>query len=411
MPEIDDETLVLYLDGELEPSKSQELEAILAREPELRERVSKLRMAWDMLDEIPNISASPNFAASTMEMIALSEEQETIQRSNWISKNFNWMVIALVPLAFLGSYFGTSAWQNQSDRQLLTDLPLLTDWRSLKNIDSIELLDILLKESQLVSAFADTDQSAMVGNGDVPATNSERRQWVAKLSRTDRDRLKNANEELKKTRGANELRKIANYIYQESKQSDHLMASVRAYNSLLQELKFSQREKLKDLPIAERANEINKWVHRRLAANYLKSFPKQDENAIRNWADWIVEQYSLFSPLDDSIKIVQQDLETNPRGSSITGEDLDKLVSVLSSDAQEILKGFKDPAAREHALIDWIAGLAWPPPPTTAIDKLDNEKLRKLYLELEDDRIDLLAPAQAQNEIRKVPPKRGLSEK
>ncbi len=68
----DDELLVAYLDNELSDADKQSLEQKLTASEALRMRLQQLRSAWDLLDELPATKPDPNFAQSTIEMVAMS---------------------------------------------------------------------------------------------------------------------------------------------------------------------------------------------------------------------------------------------------------------------------------------------------------------------------------------------------
>jgi len=69
--EEDRANLAAFLDGELDETTSQALEAKLNRDPQARDEVEALRQAWSMLDFLPRPESSPNFTNRTMERLTL----------------------------------------------------------------------------------------------------------------------------------------------------------------------------------------------------------------------------------------------------------------------------------------------------------------------------------------------------
>ena len=64
-----DEELTAYLDGELSAEDSAALEGRLVGQESLRMRLAELRRAYDLLDELPEVSHSKSFTQTTIEMV------------------------------------------------------------------------------------------------------------------------------------------------------------------------------------------------------------------------------------------------------------------------------------------------------------------------------------------------------
>ncbi len=63
------EQLVAYLDGELEPGETRQLEQRLAQDPQLRRELWLLQKTYEMLDCLPEPEPSPDFATRTLERL------------------------------------------------------------------------------------------------------------------------------------------------------------------------------------------------------------------------------------------------------------------------------------------------------------------------------------------------------
>lgn len=64
------EEFVAYLDGELEADRVREVEKTLAKNPVARREVEMLAQTWELLDQLPQASASETFSQHTMSTIA-----------------------------------------------------------------------------------------------------------------------------------------------------------------------------------------------------------------------------------------------------------------------------------------------------------------------------------------------------
>ena len=75
--ELPDEELVAYLDGELDVEASRRIEAQLAADARIRERLQKLQRTWDLLGELDEALVDDTFTRSTLEMVALKATEES----------------------------------------------------------------------------------------------------------------------------------------------------------------------------------------------------------------------------------------------------------------------------------------------------------------------------------------------
>ncbi len=402
--EFDDEALVAYLDGELTEDERKQIDAQLAAQPQLRKRLSDLRATWDILECLPSEPPSPRFAETTLEMAALaSNSKQPLSTSNWIIKNIGRVLLIAFPLFFVAGFAMSRVMHNRVEKQLLRDLPILVDWRSLSNVDSIEWLNVLIDQPDLVRAYQD-DELGLVGDGDVPADLNERREWLNQLSDSDRGRLNVNLTEFRQREPArqSELRNVIQAIYENpAKKQGYLMAA-RAYELLLQEQSMTERAALYDLPLEDRRRELGHLISVKLSKLYAKSIPSNDAEAIRSWADEMTSKY-LIGRNADALQSVYFELVVNYATSEISLEDFEILGSRLSPEAQRILAGLNSSDTYVDSIVDWIAALAGPSDPST--DRLSADRLKELYLNLpgtQQDKIDLLQPEQAKAAIRKI---------
>lgn len=409
--EYDDETLVAFLDGELDAAQTQEIEALLPGDPELQQRLTLLRQTWDLLEDMPLPVPDKKFAASTMEMIALTEDLPSTGWQVWLARNSARLLCIVLPLFFGAGFFLNNASQNRSKRELLRDLPLLIDWRSLNNIDSEEWLDVLAEESELATAFAGVTMNT-IGGGAVPNSIEEREQWVQKLTDSDRLRLKDALEEFRQRSPEMQMkmREIAAPLIAAPADSQRLGQAIRGYTRLLQDLSLTQRASLKDMPISQRKEELKRLLNWQMVVNFRQNLSEYDSDAIRDWSQNLIDKYPISYPWD-APRSVYYELTDKWQFSEIGERDLLELEEGLSSEAQAILRRFEDSKSHFEVLIFWLAKIAFPQ--DTPAEKFDADKLRKSYAELKGndlEKIELMPPDDVPSALRKLSTKTRPSE-
>lgn len=402
--EFDDEMLVAYLDGELDQVQTQQIEQQITTHANLRERINQLRMTWDLLEELPVQPPSPRFAETTLEMAALSSTAEPKSTLGQLANNSTRIFLVAIPLLFLSGMIAARVNQSRAERQLLRDLPILVDWRSLSNIDSPEWLDALLDQPNLVPAFQNAEFN-LAGDGEVPIPLNERREWVAKLDDRDRKRLSDKLSEFRQREPSRqaELRKTAEKIYSDPATKQSYLAAIRSFELLLQKQSMTQRSSLYDLPIEDRKNELQHLISTYMAEQFAKKIPPEDATTIERWAEVMQLKYTIVHGNSDALKDVSMDLHANVAACEISVSDFETLAKEMSSDAKSILNGLKSTEAYVDTLAYWIRALAIPN--EASADRISPEKLKELYMNLsgsQQDQVDLLQPEEAKSLLPKL---------
>lgn len=163
--EKDHETLVAYLDGELDHDATVEVENRLAVDPDYRFQLQRLEKTWDMLDELPAVEPTNSFTRSTLELV-VNDAKAAIrkQRFNWWSLAFRTSVMIAIPCICYLVTTGILNWrQNAPINQLVQDVPFLQKYElyeAIGNIEFAELLDRqkLLTDIEAYDAESDTEQ-------------------------------------------------------------------------------------------------------------------------------------------------------------------------------------------------------------------------------------------------------------
>jgi anti-sigma factor RsiW len=142
------EELVAYLDGELDETQAQEVEAQLNVDPAARRDAESLQKAWDLLDHLPRAEPSPDFASRTLNSIAIqtmARSQKQQFWSRWWPRVVGLAWAAGILIAFLGGYMGYRALRSTdpADYDLARDLRLIENKRVYELVDNLDLLQQL----------------------------------------------------------------------------------------------------------------------------------------------------------------------------------------------------------------------------------------------------------------------------
>jgi uncharacterized membrane protein affecting hemolysin expression len=150
--ELIDEELVAYLDGELTPEQSQQVEARLGTDPEYRQRLRQLEHTWELLDELPPTDPTATFTRSTLEMVVSRATKD----QNQLSKNIFTIPLRVIvmlglPLALGAASYGLTRWyQSVPYADLLKDLTIIENVDVYSKAEQIEFLELLRQEGLFV---------------------------------------------------------------------------------------------------------------------------------------------------------------------------------------------------------------------------------------------------------------------
>ncbi len=171
-PDADQQQLVAYLDGELTADESRRLEQRLSQDPEFRRTLQRLEQAWDLLDELPRAEAGSTFTQSTLEMVALTTDQDAEQAIDRLEHKRRWLWIATSVGAVVCLGLGYSLVDrliSRPDRQLMRDMPVIERVDDYQLVDSVDFLRQLQEEGLFtVDDSVDVDVEGSVEGNDVP---------------------------------------------------------------------------------------------------------------------------------------------------------------------------------------------------------------------------------------------------
>jgi len=156
-PDLIEQQLVAYLDGELDAEGSHRVEELLAADPTVRQRLQRLERTWEMLDQLERSAVDEKFTRSTLEMLTVAAEEEVDQlQSEMPRRRRRWLIASGSLLAAgLAGFLVVALALPDPNRQLLEDLPVLENLDQYRHVDDIEFLRELNRENLFVEEPAD----------------------------------------------------------------------------------------------------------------------------------------------------------------------------------------------------------------------------------------------------------------
>ncbi len=146
------EDLVAYLDGELPDEKANQIDQVIARSEVARHEVEALARTFELLDVLPALRASEDFAGKTLTSLKAMEEPFILENQWWFvyatrtAKMACW-IGSLVASGWIGFEL-TRHWIPNPTEQVLSDLPVIENLHQYREVTDFEFLR-QLKQSGL----------------------------------------------------------------------------------------------------------------------------------------------------------------------------------------------------------------------------------------------------------------------
>lgn len=144
-----EEELVAYLDGELPDVDRARIEKRLADDASCQRKLAQLQKAWDLLDMLQKSEPDAEFTRSTVEMVAVQQEQEAELLQSTVKRSqVAWIVGGglAIALSLAGGFFLARYQLEAPERQLLQDLPVIERVDQYRHAESVEFLESLRQE-------------------------------------------------------------------------------------------------------------------------------------------------------------------------------------------------------------------------------------------------------------------------
>ena len=222
------EQIVAYLDGELSPQESAQVERRLASDEQYRRHLQGIDRAWAALDQLPAATVDDNFSKTTMELVVGAAHSEVHQRTQALPVERRRRRLSTVLLATAAILLGALAYRVQSDnsnRALLVDLPVIEYIDIYSQFREVEFLRQLRRELGVGGwpGISSEDPSDQLQQFHWVASHESRVQWLESLeedelvtlrakfnrfralSEQQQDRLRTLHQEIESAPDSNEL--------------------------------------------------------------------------------------------------------------------------------------------------------------------------------------------------------------
>jgi hypothetical protein len=323
-----DEELTAYLDGELSPELSADLERKLVEDESLRKRLADLRKAYDLLDDLPQAAPRQSFTQTTIEMVvadlrrssensalgnsslsnanhspnekgtddnhssskkfgdkgngkALQHSESTTQGIDW----FTWPRSAFVATVagLLGVFLGTLLVVFQS-RFELSQLDLAANIPGLQDAAELSVVSEIAQEKELIEYLRSHYYDRMIPL--VPKSLWGRRNWVHSLNAVQIAKLDSTRELLGKFPGETRNRWEAIQTQLDSSpNADHWNQTVRVIGMVLDSMPTAKRQDLESLNSSEqRIRFLKEQLSLRAAMFYAAELQSDDSNTLEEWS-------------------------------------------------------------------------------------------------------------------------------
>jgi hypothetical protein len=385
---VDDETLVAFLDGELDPQRDIEIQRQREVDPELDARIRSLEAGWKLLDQLPALPANPRLAQTTIELIARDlVAHQSGSRSDWYKSVF-WAVPVVLGL-LSGLTYGW--WQNfRADRQTMADLPVMVHFRELEHVKSADWLDELIGVDNLLEAGLPLYKGEDFP--ELPEGTDQLAAWCNELPARQKQLLVESYKLFRATPPERQaqLRQITEKI-QAPMPNLHRQV-LKAYRGLIRQISSTELLQIASAgDYQARKLALQKVIDRELAIGYANRLQDEERSGIEAWCDGIKEQnFGYFLNFEDPNTEVLRLLESDTGGAIITATEREKLAACIGAIGQALLERL-DSQAQAGVLRLWAFSALQPAPPST--QQSPAELLEKLHG----------LPSERQNELIYLP--------
>jgi len=158
----DRDNLAAYLDGELDENGTRRIESILTSSTVARNDVEVLARTYELLDLLPRPAGSQDFAEKTIATAKLEGYRRPVTSQVWyrhlirVMPLVGWSIAFLVT-AILG-YMLTNQWVPRQHEILLKDLSLIQNLDLYSEVDSVQFLESLSAQKQLLEEMREASQ-------------------------------------------------------------------------------------------------------------------------------------------------------------------------------------------------------------------------------------------------------------
>lgn len=264
------ETLVAYLDGGLDAEAERRVEQLLNADERVRAELQRLQSTWDLLDRLPRADVGATFTRSTVEMVALSVEQELRPAGSGVRLRLPAVAGGLAAACLLG--FIAARLAPDRNQQLLRDLPILEHLGAYRQAPDIGFL----RQLERAEVFAEETSPPTL---EVP--HAQRLSGVKALPAEQKEELLRKFERFQKLPSAEQrrLRQLDTAIARD-RQAASLYAVAARFQHWLDQLSGVERAELMALPAEGRLARIKQW-----RADEERRLSHEDQSVFAEWVE------------------------------------------------------------------------------------------------------------------------------
>lgn len=333
----EDEVLVAYLDGQLTSDECEHIESLLATDTTTRQRLQAFDRVWNALDALPRSTASPSFTRTTIDMAAVtSNEQRGANRRVW-----RWRVPLWALASMLGLLVGvvlTFAAVTAPERRAVLDLPIALHASALEQAGTLEFLTKLADtHAEDLAVFRDSkvrntaDEWATVAAASPP----QRHAWVEGLAPAELTAVNARVAEFQARPAAKQasLQRFAEDLASHPNAKE-LRETALAYEAMVRRLPASEQASLRQMSVEERLRVIDRQATR-WARDAQLDLNGAEVAAFRDAIDRLTRDDSYKAVGDQIIEALRQ---------SVSRRGAEQF-------AERIERGFRDALERDPKLL------------------------------------------------------------
>lgn len=190
------ERIVAYLDGELPPEESAQVEQQLAADEQFRQQLQGAERAWAALDELPMATVGDDFSRTTMEMVVDAARKDVEARTIALPvqrRQRRWKSAVLATLAVLFGALVVRVILQNPNRRLVADLPVIQNidiYSQFRSVEFLQELNRQLEDSVDVSAVEREQLASELTEFQLVSTVGERAAWLSSLAEDEKVALR-----------------------------------------------------------------------------------------------------------------------------------------------------------------------------------------------------------------------------
>ncbi len=275
------EEIVAYLDGELSPQESAQVERRLASDEQYRRHLQGMERAWAALDQLPAATVNDNFSKTTMELVVDAAHSEVLQRTQALPVERRKQRLSTVLLATAATLLGALAYRVQSgnpNRALLADLPVIEYidiYSQFREVDFLRQLRRELGGGNWVGSSAE-EPADQLQQFRLISSSQNREEWLESLSEDERVTLRAKSNRFHSL--SEQQQERLRSLHQEigsAPDAAELQQTLLEYQQWLNGLPPSEQFELREKPREDRVSQIVRMVEQQKKNEFLALSPDE----------------------------------------------------------------------------------------------------------------------------------------